>query len=112
MQAFDLIAGIVNLDCGFTITGGSSTNANPQYITETANVNLYPNPTLNTVNVYLNDIYKTRIILHDQRGKIILNREYKNTAQVKLNLKNLSPGIYYVMIKNKEVQYSRKLVLE
>jgi len=84
---------------------------------EQNNLQLYPNPASNMVNVLYNissDAGKVSIEINDVTGKIISTYMVdKNSSQMIINTQSLNKGIYYVMLKvdNKSMKVE-KLVIQ
>ena len=77
-------------------------------------ISVYPNPTENYIRIELN-AKKTstfNITLISVDGKIILNKEYKNTSVIndELDLKNQSTGIYLLQIKSENEQATYQVI--
>jgi hypothetical protein len=75
-------------------------------------ISVYPNPSSDIFNIYLNNIPKYDIILSDITGKILF--EDKNTNGVTnytLNLDRFSNGIYFLKVLTKNKFFTKKLIL-
>lgn len=77
-------------------------------------ISVYPNPTDNYIRIELN-AKKTstfNITLISVDGKIILNKEYKNTSVIndELDLKNQSAGVYLLQIKSENEQATYQII--
>lgn len=63
-----------------------------------SNILLYPNPTTGEVNIELNKQNETvHIYLYNIYGQQLLQKDFKNTSSIKLNIQQPS-GIYYVKL--------------
>ena len=86
-----------------------STNVGIQSNINTPQINIYPNPAKNEVNIYGLNI-PTQIIFMDATGKTILVTEAnKNTT---VNTSQLAKGIYLLNISNAEMNLMKKLIIE
>ena len=75
-------------------------------------ISVYPNPSSDIFNIFLNNIPKYDIILSDITGKILF--EDKNTNGVTnypLNLERFSNGIYFLKVLTKNKFFTKKLIL-
>lgn len=80
--------------------------------TEMKDVIVYPNPTTGMVNVMLpHGVENAQIIIADVTGKVVVNTT-ANQEKKELNLSSLSKGVYLIQVKNNELQYRSKLVIE
>lgn len=70
----------------------------------TANVNLYPNPTDDiTIAEYVMDDSKgiNELVLTDLQGRTVISERLKDTrGKVKLQTRGLAPGMYIISAKN------------
>lgn len=98
VQAFDLVAGIVSLNCGFTITGGVT--GVPDNNQSSNLLKIYPNPTSKTVTIDLSSYLDVKISLTDMMGRSRINKIYAGGTIAQLDLNNIEPGIYQVKIEN------------
>ncbi|WP_073002126.1 T9SS type A sorting domain-containing protein [Mariniphaga anaerophila] len=73
---------------------------------------LYPNPARSFVNVRLKYIpeIKSRILLVDASGKILSNYMV-SSGSVKLDVAQLSSGLYFVKVVNAEMSITKKLII-
>ena len=63
-------------------------------------VKLFPNPSNDIVNIDMNKVEMlVNIEIHDVNGKLILNRDFKNSKIIKLNVSSFERGVYYVKIR-------------
>ncbi len=64
---------------------------------------IYPNPAKNEIRVLLPENFKPdRFSLLDASGKTIVNGRIVNGNRLKLPVANLKPGIYFLLLSNKE----------
>jgi hypothetical protein len=59
-------------------------------------VNIYPNPTSNYLNVFVEK--SSKVILTDNLGRVLFNNEVLGTSQI--DLSNLTNGVYYINVNN------------
>lgn len=98
VQAYDLSAGIVSLNCGFTITGG--TTGIPLNNPLSNLPKIYPNPASKTVTIDLSNYLDVKLSLIDMMGRSHINKIYTGGTIVQLDLNNIESGIYQVKIEN------------
>jgi hypothetical protein len=109
----DMLVG--NQSGGLTYFDGSDTivvavNKNINLFSE---INLYPNPTKNTINIDLgnNNLKNANIQIIDLFGKVLQN-ESVNTRKTTINLNNYSVGIYLVKFSNQNGSKVYKVIKE
>ena len=72
-------------------------------------INVYPNPTKE--NIIISNIKEElELKIYDLQGKIVLIKKVNNLSKV--NLSELSKGVYNLKFKGKKLEQSRKLVIE
>ncbi len=84
-------------------------------ITE-ANIKIFPNPAKSTLNVSLNNTInsKVELTMYNAEGKIALIKEMNNTdseSTTKLDVSNLTQGIYFLTIKSNGIVIDSRKVL-
>jgi hypothetical protein len=73
-------------------------------------IQLYPNPTSNRVNlVYTNGI-GSEVTLMDIRGRVIWTQRMES-EQIEFSVNSLAPGIYNIAILNNNVVVNKKLIV-
>tara|TARA_R110002096_G_scaffold56474_4_gene144115 strand:- start:4538 stop:8548 length:4011 start_codon:yes stop_codon:yes gene_type:complete len=60
-------------------------------------INIYPNPTKNTLNIKLNNSNKAEASLYDMSGRLVLKEKLNPETSV-INMRNLNSGIYLLKI--------------
>jgi len=84
---------------------------NIQLPTFNTQLSIYPNPTRNIVNVVSKNIQQINII--DFTGRILIQQNFNNANNVKLNIANLSKGIYLLKVVDiKGNVQTKKLIVE
>ena len=72
-------------------------------------INVYPNPTKE--NIIISNINEElELKIYDLQGKLVLIKKVNNLSKV--NLSELSKGVYNLKFKGKKLEQSRKLVIE
>ena len=109
-----------------TFVGASTTPSvnNPTVVTtspeETAaekaiNMNVYPNPASNNVNVVLSGVKgQTVITVHDMSGKAVTSMKVElddNNQIINLPVDNFSQGIYFIKAVNGSDVMTKKLII-
>jgi hypothetical protein len=64
------------------------------------NINIYPNPTQDFVNINFENESEYQINVTDLSGKIIYSFEKNNQLEQTINLQNLKVGVYLLVIKD------------
>lgn len=68
-------------------------------------VNVYPNPTSDLVNIQVNNVNIEKIIvsINDLNGKLVYSGQYAGmTNLIGINIANYSPGTYLLSLKDKD----------
>lgn len=74
-------------------------------------LNFYPNPTKNFINIQYHSIQQISII--DFTGRILIQQNFNKTNNIKLNVENLSKGIYLLKVVDvKGNVQTKKLIVE
>jgi len=74
---------------------------------------LYPNPVNETSTINFKTFnQKVELALFNNLGQRVFYNNYYNTKEIKLNRKDLKPGIYILKIKTQEWEESKKILLE
>lgn len=71
---------------------------------------IYPNPTLEEVNIDFSDLFTGFIILLDGFGKEINRQQLGNVSSLKLSLLEYKQGVYYISAKSEAGVFHTKLV--
>lgn len=85
---------------------------------ESNEVQVYPNPTSQDQGFYvelnLDRAQPVTLTLFDQRGKIVLNRREAIDQQglVRLPTNNLTPGIYFLVVKSTAGRFMKKVMIQ
>ncbi len=80
---------------------------------ETSLFSVYPNPANEMLNLHLitEALEATEIIISNTFGDVIL-KQTVSIQNLKLNIQNLSSGLYFVTLSNKELQETQKIVIQ
>ncbi len=89
-EGIDALFGRANNACASTVS--------TKELLKTAQLNIFPNPTSETLNIQLPTEFSSTVSLFvfDMHGRQLLNQKIDNTAQ--LNISNLENGIYLLQI--------------
>lgn len=71
------------------------------------NINVYPNPVTDVLNVEINGVDIVQANLFDISGKLLLSQSINNTTQ--LNLADFASGLYLLVIKKDGEQFQQKV---
>lgn len=75
------------------------------------NINIFPNPTANIVNIELDKtLEKISLQICDAGGKILINQKIENESKMYINMQNQVPGIYYLKISTGNKANNYKIV--
>jgi photosystem II stability/assembly factor-like uncharacterized protein len=75
-------------------------------------LNIYPNPAKDVVNINLTEKTTGIVSIYDLNGKLLFQQEEENKNHIKIQINNLKKGIYLVELKTDTKQYSTKLIVE
>ncbi len=85
-------------------------------IISNSNISVYPNPAKNRVNILSNqDYYNAHILILNILGEAVysskgIDLQKENVFSIELN--NFSAGTYFIQIKQKDVIYNNKIIIE
>ena len=74
------------------------------------NVEIYPNPASNFININSNSNETSELIIKDMSGRIVYSKKFNSI--IKVNTDNYSKGIYLIDIKNSQGFYSQKITIQ
>lgn len=86
-------------------------------ITENSNkssiLQIWPNPCATKINIQLGntEILIEDIIITNQLGDIIYEIKYRSMTNNQIAIDNLENGIYFIIIKTKNGQFSEKIIV-
>ena len=73
-----------------------------------ADLQIYPNPANDVLNVNLAHVNAASVAIYDIQGRMISRERTSNTGVQKLDISNLVKGLYFVVIENTEGQKMTK----
>lgn len=74
-------------------------------------INLYPNPAENILNIDFKDVAETKVNLYDMSGRLVMNTVLINTNN-KLDMSQLKSGIYVVELSNENGKARTKITIK
>lgn len=105
-------AAILNLSsCSDTTSCYTVNYAGLNTETDFSKVRVYPNPTLNKLNIDLGkSLGSVNLSIHDSKGRTLLIQRFEKTSQIKLKV-DFAPGTYILTLENKgELEHYRFIV--
>ena len=84
---------------GFYLVKSSTLSVDDNYL---SNFSLYPNPSINSVELNSTNTPISEISIYDLSGKLLLSKKYNSETNINLNISNLASGIYLLKINNKK----------
>lgn len=78
---------------------------------KTNNLQIYPNPASDQVNILLPSNSSGKVSIYDVSGKLILQKIVADQNEVNINTSNLTTGIYTVSFENQTIKKVSKLVI-
>lgn len=99
------------VNCGGTLNKLCSIGI---YETTSENIfSLFPNPANNYFDLFSNHlIIKGEIQLFNILGKMVLKENLDNESEIRINIKNISDGIYFVKVIDRENHFCKQLIIE
>ena len=88
------------------------TQTSVEYI-DLPEVNLYPNPTVNSVSLNLGDLIsdsKVEISVYDRSGRMSMKFVDNNTGLININVSDLTSGLYFIEVKGKDTNVRAKFI--
>ncbi len=79
---------------------------------EVLQVNVYPNPATEVLQVQLPDAMNTIAYVYDINGRRVMQQLINHTDKIKFNVSHLSKGTYFVSLKNGKNLYSAKFIVK
>lgn len=79
---------------------------------EVAHLKLYPNPASQSITLETKKVFpkETELSIYDLLGRKIKAPDYKHRLTQTLDISNLSPGVYFLKIQNRNLNQSLKFV--
>ena len=80
---------------------------------EFSNVNLFPNPTSDILNIQFEKVQESNVIqLIDLSGKLIYSETINNKEFVTINTQSIVAGVYIVRMRNQSGERNMKLIIQ
>jgi hypothetical protein len=76
------------------------------------NVNVYPNPANEVVNIANSNPGKSTVQITDLTGRIVYNQSYQTSGKIAINVASFSRGLYFIELKTDKRTIVKKLVLQ
>ncbi|MER3327958.1 MAG: CHRD domain-containing protein, partial [Candidatus Kapaibacterium sp.] len=93
-------------------TASLKTQTSVEYI-DLPEVNLYPNPTVNSVSLNLGDLIsssKVEIRVYDRAGRMSAKYVDNNTGLININVSDLTSGLYFIEVSGNETSVRAKFI--
>lgn len=93
---------------------GSNTTLSTSDNKKMMDVNVFPNPSSDKLNIALNNQFSKEeitVILSDISGKQIYKQDYNSKKEVTINVQNFAKGTYILNVKNQKQAYSQKIII-
>jgi hypothetical protein len=77
-------------------------------------IKIYPNPTGGILYVEMDKVLpaKSKIVLTDINGKVVLNKVFEDMIKQELNLTHLSKGMYFLQLQNRSSRHFQKIIIQ
>lgn len=76
----------------------------------TTNVNIYPNPFENTINIKSNDELINRIQIYDVLGKLIIDKIFNQVNNTIINLSTIKSGFYILKLETNQQVVTKNII--
>jgi len=80
-------------------------------ISKTNNLNIYPNPAKDYINIKFTDNSKKEISIINETGQVIFKKECFET-ETKIKTSSFNSGIYFIIVKNKNIIGTSKFIIK
>ena len=74
------------------------------------NLNIYPNPIKNTLNINNNKSKIDKVEVFNIVGKRLIFRQYNSSNEIKLDVSSLSSGVYFIKVYNAKSVFTKKMI--
>jgi hypothetical protein len=92
------------------VSNGNCTSTGIEQVSLTANqINIYPNPAQNNFTIETTSTEKQTLNIFDVNGNLVLQQTIQNKTAI--DVSNLSNGVYYASIINKNSTTTQKLII-
>ena len=78
---------------------------------ENANTGFYPNPVRDYLSVF-NPLSGSRFSLYDLKGQVIMEQQWPDTGEQRIDMRSCKPGAYLIMVQNRESVTGRLIIKE
>lgn len=95
-------------DLGYQESGNITTAIKPEKTKEEAQ--LYPNPVKEFLNIDIKNAKPFEVAVYALDGKLMMQKNYQNQAQVKLDVSDLKRGLYVLELKSNQQVIRKKVV--
>jgi para-nitrobenzyl esterase len=108
-----LVTGFLNKAVCAPVQPSCMVTTGIQDIQYSANISLYPNPAVGSLNIQSSE-FITTISVADEMGRIVAGVNGINTMNYQFNTSQLSPGVYFVKISDNQgyVPAIKKVIIE
>ncbi|MBK7668139.1 MAG: T9SS type A sorting domain-containing protein [Sphingobacteriaceae bacterium] len=76
------------------------------------NINVFPNPFLNTITLVLTEKHFSHFEIYNVIGELVYNSESLNEETITVDLSQHNPGIYFIRLHNKDGQVVNKKIIK
>lgn len=105
----DLLIG--NFSGGVAFYKGNISNSTPQYTSQITPIQIYPNPTNNSININIgtNSLNSATITVVNVLGEVMISKK-ATQQQVKIDISSYANGVYFVQFSNQLSNNSYKII--
>lgn len=77
---------------------------------ENRGMQVYPNPTTNSLNIHLDDDLYYNFALIDATGKVMLSKEHVLLNNYNLDISDIEKGVYFIRVENEKNKIVKRFV--
>jgi len=75
------------------------------------NINIFPNPTSNTINMTINDLQAQTVTLYNTVGQRVYALQIA-AADTQIDVRHLPSGVYLLSVQTEKGIYNQKIIVE
>ncbi len=72
-------------------------------------ISVFPNPTTNSVFIKTNEVTEKTLHVYNSTGLLLISLKFNDLTK-KIDLKDLSAGLYFFKIQQGDIEYSEKII--
>lgn len=102
---------LLNIGSGLNVSTLCSTVGVNEFVLQNS-FQIYPNPSNGIFSINISKIIdNSTILISDMLGNIFYNKTFSGLSNQKIELGNISKGIYILSVNNNKIKYSQKIII-